>query len=210
MVSAVSEGGADWYATGAVLQFLARHADIHYDRSAISLACRLSYAEASAACDRLVEWGLVDGRSATIGVRVFGLAQPAKRPESGPPGGDLVLIIDPDRETGGQAAACLEEAGWRVVAVPVIEKGAFILRWVAPLFTLVDSFAEGDRIDWAAFEPLGLAASRAPALLCTTRREVDDGLARQHRFAGVVWKPLDCRSLVEAGRRFADAALTGQ
>ena len=209
-MSAVSEAGADWYATGAVLQFLARHADIHYDRSAISLACRLSYAETSAACDRLVEWGLVDGRSATIGVRVFGLAQPARRPEPGPAGRDLVVIIDPDREAGGHAAACLEEAGWRVVVVPTIDKGAFILRWVAPLFTLVDSFAVGVRIVWDAFEPLGLTAGRAPALLCTTRHEVDDGLARQHGFAGVVWKPLDCRSLVEAGRRFADAALTGQ
>ena len=205
-----NEGGADWYATGAVLQFLARHADIHYDRSAISLACRLTYRETTAACDGLVEWGLVDARQATIGVRVFGLARSAGQGEFDLLNRQLIVIIDADREAGGQAAACLEEASWRVAAVSGLEKGAFILRRVAPLFVLIDSFAEDERIPWDSFAPLELAASRVPALLWTSRLEVDDALAGQHGFAGVIRKPLDCRSLIEAGRRFADAALMRQ
>jgi hypothetical protein len=201
-------GGLDPYTLGAALQFLSRHSDIHYDRSAISLATRLSYPDATAALDQLAEWGLVNGRQATIGVRVFGLIPADRRAATGPDTG-VALIVDADRTAGIAAARCLEPAGWRVVAVPEMAKGGFILREAVPVFALIDSLAaESGLIPWDRFDPLGLAAAGIPALLWTNRQEVDEALARQHNFAGIARKPLDCAALVAAGRQFRDLALT--
>lgn len=200
--------GLDPYTLGAALQFLCRHSDIHYDRSAISLATRLSYPDATAALDQLAEWGLVDARQATIGVRVFGLIPPDQRAAAGA-GPGVALIVDADRAAGLAAARCLAPAGWRVVAVPEMAKGGFILREAVPIFALVDSLAaESGLIPWDRFGPLDLAATGIPALLWTNRQEVDEALAQQHDFAGIARKPLDRAALVAAGRRFQDAALT--
>lgn len=192
---------SDCYATGAVLQFLARHSDIHYDRSAISLASRLGYADTTAALERLVEWGLVDGRQATIGVRVFGLQPADSRPESGAGGRRLALVIDADRAAGLALAGCLEEAGWRVAAVPEPAKGAFIVNRVGPALALVDSFAEAGQVPWARLAALNLTGGRTRAFMLTGREEFDESLAREYGFAGVLPKPVDRAFLIAlAGR----------
>lgn len=200
--------GLDPYVLGAALQFLCRHSDIHYDRSAISLATRLSYPDATAALDQLADWGLVDARQATIGVRVFGLIPRERRvPDGATPG--VALIVDPDRAAGIAAAGCLRSAGWRVVAVPEALKGGIVLREDVPVFALIGSVGnEAEPIAWGQFDPLSLAAAGAPTLLWTARLEADESLAHQHGFAGIARKPLDCPALLAAGRRFQDAALT--
>lgn len=193
------------YRLGAILQFLARHWDIHYDRGAISLAIRLGPAETLDALDRLIEWGLVDARQATIGVRVFGLAPAANVSRTA---AQLALVANADRTAGQAAAECLAGAGWRAVAVAEIAKAGFILDRVRPAFAVIDGLADGDRIDWDRLAGLNLAGNRVPALLWTGRAEIDATLAGQHGFAGILRKPLDCADLIDQARRIADAALT--
>lgn len=195
----------DPYALGGVLQFLARHSDIHYDRSAISLAVRLSYAEVDVTLDQLVSWGLVNARQATIGVRVFGLIPPEGRSLAGP---GLALVVSSQRDLTREAVRCLAQDGWHTVAVAELMKARFILERAAPDFALVDGFAEDGRIPWERLAELGHDSLPPPVYLWTNRQEVDDALAGQHGFRGIIAQPLNCAALRALAQRESDAALT--